>query len=457
MTVIECSNKKKYQQNNISTMMLSSAPSTDNEYLNGKRDTSTHNEDEEQERLSSDLALFLSNPNLKSGLSDGSLDLTSLSSVVENELNTLEHDCIEIYRKHSSEISSLRSEIEVCDGVLANLQEMLLGFQADLGGLSGDIRALQDQSRTLGIRLRNRRNAEASLRLFLEKVVIPPNLADVICHGIVDDLFLECVKELQKKYHYVHNTKVDSNPNSTDDSNKSSEQLSSEDALGIVPPQQTISGNEMKYHIQKLRLRAVTRTREYFLSKILELRRPKTNVRMIQVNALLKYAALNDFLQEAAPEIYSEVREIYVESMGRTLGALFRTYMAQLSRLDSKIATRYDLIAIEDANLRDVFSSKVVNLSKNWDTFFLGDRAAVLDSIVYTSALDGNNLKSASEDVSLGPILAHVAQAEGLKYPCKFYIMFYPTTCLSSCKMIITEISNFIAFLIFCSLSPLFV
>jgi hypothetical protein len=46
-------------------------------------------------------------------------------------------------------------ELDHCDGILRGLQEMLLGFQADLGGLSGDIRQLQQTSKRLGVQLQN--------------------------------------------------------------------------------------------------------------------------------------------------------------------------------------------------------------------------------------------------------------------------------------------------------------
>jgi len=333
---------------------------------------------EDEERLSSDLAVFISNPSLTEKLTDGSLDLASYSAVVESELTTLERDCIAIYRDKADEIMTLREEIENCDGVLASLQEMLLGFQADLGGLSGDIRSLQDQSRTLGTKLRNRRDAEAGLRRFLQRVVIPPTLAEVICYAEVDSNFVACVEELNAKYAYVHRGGEDV-----------------QDSAGI-PPRDTISGKEMMSHIEKLRIRAISRSRDYFLDKISELRKSKTNVRMIQVNSLLKYSTLNDFLSDAAPGIYSEVRDVYIESMCKILYALFRTYQAQLARLDAKIASRNDLIAVENVILKDVFSTKV-NFVKKGDVFFLGDRVNVLD-------LDNNNAR---------PIVAHVAIAEG--------------------------------------------
>lgn len=153
-----------------------------------------NNNNDESERLSSDLALFLSNPTLRESLANGSLDLASYSQTIESELELLEADCIAIYRENSSTIASLRVEMDECDVVLAGLQELLLGFQADLGGLSGDIKALQEQSRTLGV----------GLRSFLERVVIPPNLAEIICSGDIDATFLQCVQDLETKYQYLH-------------------------------------------------------------------------------------------------------------------------------------------------------------------------------------------------------------------------------------------------------------
>lgn len=345
----------------------------------------------DQERLAQDLALFLSNPTLRSALADGSLDLASYSSTVEAELATLESECIGIYRANAGNLSHLRTEMDECDAVLASLQELLLGFQADLAGLSGDIKSLQDQSRTLSVQLKNRRDAELGLRGFLERIVVPPQLADTICTGGVDDRFVDCVRELEEKYSYVHLGK------STDPAEL---ELMERTSSGI-PPATTVAGKEMQAHILKLRLTAVVRSREYFLAKIAELARPRTNVRMIQVNQLLRYGDLNDFLLTAAPDVYQEVRDVYIESMGKTLHALFRTYAAQLSRLDSRIANRNDLIAIDDATLRDAFSTKV-NMAKRADAFCLADRVNVLEM---ATAADRQ------------PILAHVALAEGERYP----------------------------------------
>ena len=252
----------------------------------------------EEERLSSDLATFLSNPSLKAALADGSLKLDQYSVTVEQELHELESQCIDVYRNKAKEIASLRQELESCDAVLGALQEMLLGFQADLGGLSGDIRSLQEKSRTLGVQLRNRRMADDGLREFLRHIVIAPGLAHVICRGPVNTTFLQSVHELNRIHADVHD--------------KEPKEWSCD-----TPSSQTVAGHEMKDHVHKLRLVAVSRIRDYFLGQIALLRRPQTNVRMIQVHGLLKYADLQDFLEEASPEVATEIYNVYVESMGK--------------------------------------------------------------------------------------------------------------------------------------------
>ena len=364
------------------------------------RTGSSLSEQDESERLSADLALFLSDPNLQSALADGSLDLSSYSSTINSELATLERECIALHRQAAPDIRVLREEMDVCDSILAGLHEMLLGFQADLSGLSGDIRQLQDQSRSLAVQVDNRRDAEEGLRLFLERIVVPPNLAHVICRGEVDEIFLECVKDLEEKFAYVQLTEHNLNDHDCSDPGLIS-------SAGI-PPASTVAGKEMVEHLSKLRLQAIDRTRAYFLKVMKQLRRPKTHVRMIQSHALLKYEYLVDFLLVASPVVQAELRDVYVESMSRTVHSLFRTYHKQLLLLDMRLATRADLIAVEEAALRDTFSTKV-NMRKRGDAFALGDRAKVLDGAITAEA--GGYVATAST-----PINAHLALMNGDKY-----------------------------------------
>ena len=91
------------------------------------RSTSSSGTNEsESERLSQDLAIFLSNPALSSKLTDGSLNLASYSSTINSELAVLEKECIQLHRSAEDDVKVLRDEMGVCDEILAGLQEMLL-------------------------------------------------------------------------------------------------------------------------------------------------------------------------------------------------------------------------------------------------------------------------------------------------------------------------------------------
>ena len=197
------------------------------------------------DQLSEDLALFLENPSLRAALADGSLDLASYSSTVEKELHELEGECINQYRSKATEITSLKNDLQECQTVLASLNEMLLGFQADLGGLSGEIRQLQEKSRALDVQLRNRKKAEAGIRDFLKHVVVAPNLAHAITTGSVNPVFLDAVQELNQIYKDCKSTEE------------------KEWTCGLRPAD-TVAGKEMQTKVEALRMLGKSILQEYF-------------------------------------------------------------------------------------------------------------------------------------------------------------------------------------------------
>jgi vacuolar protein sorting-associated protein 52 len=66
------------------------------------------------------------------------------------------------YMENSQQVLDLHKQMQDCDAVLARMQEMLLGFQADLGGISEEIKYLQDESLSMSICLKNKKAAGGS-------------------------------------------------------------------------------------------------------------------------------------------------------------------------------------------------------------------------------------------------------------------------------------------------------
>ena len=50
---------------------------------------------------------------------------------------------------------------------------------------------------------------------------------------------------------------------------------------------------------------------------------------------------------------------MYIDSMGRTLYNLFRNYNMQLTKLELVVATKQNLVAVEEAALKSMFTQKV--------------------------------------------------------------------------------------------------
>ena len=276
----------------------------------------------------------------------------------------------------------LHQQMQGCDAVLARMQEMLLGFQADLGGISEEIRNLQDQSYTMSIKLKNRRAAEEKIQTFLHNCTPDPELAESIASPVVDEDFLRAVISLHNKFFYLQQSEAPTDGSS----------------MGIVPFE-TYAGRALIPELERLKMKSINKTKDYFIHQISAIKRPKTNIQMLQQSGLVKYAPLFEFLQEEAPNIAEDIRNLYIETMGKTVYNLFKNYHAQLSKLVDAVGTsKLELIAVEESNLKSMFTSKV-DMSKRQDPFSLGERNKIL------------------EDVESEPILVHIAIAEGMKFP----------------------------------------
>ena len=63
-----------------------------------------------------------------------------------------------------------------------------------------------------------------------------------------------------------------------------------------------------------LRLMTVRKLRDFVLSQVYSLRKPKTNIQILQHNVLIKYASFNKFLFVHAPVFAMEIRDHYVSN-----------------------------------------------------------------------------------------------------------------------------------------------
>ncbi|KAG5564773.1 hypothetical protein RHGRI_000845 [Rhododendron griersonianum] len=239
---------------------------------------------------------------------------------VENNLRQVELDSIQDYINESDNLVSLHDQIRDCDIILSQMETLLGGFQVEIGSISSDIKILQEKSMDMGLKLKNRKVAESKLAKFVEDIIIPPRMIDIIVDGEVSEEYTKTLESLSKKLKFVE---VDP-------------MLKTSKALKDVQPE-----------LERLRQKAVSKVFEFIVQKLYALRKPKTNIQILQQSVLLKYKAYRyiiSFLKEHGKEVYTEVRAAYVDTMNKVLSAHFRAYIQALEKLQLDIATSSDLI-----------------------------------------------------------------------------------------------------------------
>jgi vacuolar protein sorting-associated protein 52 len=245
------------------------------------------------EGIDEDLAAFQEDEMVQQALKRG-VDLKKYGRELEKDLNHAELDSVRNYINLFEKYNYQYQEMQECDRVLARMEEMLHGFQADLGEISSEIKHLQEDSISMSIKLKNRRTVEEKLRIFLDKSSLPPFVLKNIMSSQVNDGFLNAVVILGKRLNYFELQQPAADGSSLD-----------------LLPSETGCGRSLVSEFEKLKVKAVAKSREYFLNQLNAIRKPKTNISIVQQNSLLKYAPLFHFLNREQPSVADEIRSSF--------------------------------------------------------------------------------------------------------------------------------------------------
>ncbi|XP_010553243.1 PREDICTED: vacuolar protein sorting-associated protein 52 A-like [Tarenaya hassleriana] len=290
---------------------------------------------------------------------------------VENNLRKVELESIQDYIKESDNLVSLHDQIRDCDNILSQMESLLSGFQEEIGSISSDIKILQEKSMDMGLRLKNRRVAESRLAKFVEDIIIPPKMIDVIVDGEVNEDYMRTLEILSKKLKFTEMDHV----------------VKSSKALKDVEPE-----------LEKLRQKAISKVYDFIVQKLIALRKPKTNIQILQQSVLLKYKYIISFLKEHGKEVFMNVRAAYVDTMNKVLSAHFRAYIQALEKLQLDIAASNDLIGIETRST-GLFSIVREPLKNRSAVFALGERISIL------------------KEIDQPALIPHIVEASSIKYP----------------------------------------
>uniref|UniRef100_A0A7S0WFJ8 Vacuolar protein sorting-associated protein 52 homolog n=1 Tax=Pyramimonas obovata TaxID=1411642 RepID=A0A7S0WFJ8_9CHLO len=294
---------------------------------------------------------------------------------VDTRLRQVELDSIQDYIHESDNLVELHQQIKACDTILEEMEDLLGGFQSDLGNISTEIKTLQEQSLTMSIKLRNRKTAEAELGQFVEGLTVPPRLVTDILDRDVSEDYLTYLVALRHRLEFCSNNEL---------ARKAA-------ALQDVEPE-----------LDRLRLKATGRVREALLQKFNLLRRPKTNYQILQQSVLLKFKSFAAFLKDHGPEVFTEVRAAYVDTMSRIYRRQFGAYLSSLLRVNAEVASSADLIGAEETAVTGLFARArdAITRPDRVSVFALGGREAVLTHLDATP-----------------PLVSHTLAAAGTRYP----------------------------------------
>ncbi|CAM4565131.1 unnamed protein product [Lepidochelys kempii] len=315
------------------------------------------------------------------------VDLRQYSKQVELELQHIEHASIRDYIKESKNITSLHNQITACDAILERMEQMLSSFQCDLSSISCEIQTLQEQSVAMNLRLKNRQAVRSQLSQLVDELVVPAAMISTILEApVTEQDFLEQLHELNNKMNYVK-----------------------EQAF-----RETMACTDVHHVLDRLKVKAVTKIREFVLQKVYSFRKPMTNYQIPQ-NALLKYRFFYQFLLGNERSVAQELREQYVETMSKIYLSYFKSYTSRLMKIQyEEVAEKDDLMGVEDTAKKDILAPCA------WTTAFPGTLQGKGPSLknrntIFTLGNRGSVIGGAELE---GPIIVpHAAQKSDVRYP----------------------------------------
>ncbi|KAM9775898.1 vacuolar protein sorting-associated protein 52 homolog isoform 2-T2 [Syngnathus typhle] len=252
------------------------------------------------------------------------------------------------------------------------MEEMLSGFQSDLSSISGEIHTLQQQSLSMNVRLKNRQAVRGQLSQLVDELLVPGAMISAILDTpVTEQDFVEQLHELNGKINLAKELSF----------------------------RETLACSDVQDIVDRLKVKAVWKIREFILQKIYSFRKPMTNYQIPQ-NTLLKYRFFYQFLLANERTVAKEVRDDYVDTMSKIYFSYFKSYSSRLLKVQyEEVADKDDLMGVEDTAKKGFFSKP--SLKSRNTIFTLGQRGTIL-----------------SPPELEGPILVpHTAQRGDSRYP----------------------------------------
>jgi hypothetical protein len=177
----------------------------------------------------------------------------------------------------------------------------------------------------MSIRLKNRRAVEEKLHRFLDNASVLPQVSSSIVSQNVNEGFLEAVVTMSRKLKYLEQPTAAADGSSID-----------------VAPVDTCYGRTILPDLERLKVKAVGKIKDYFTSQFNSIRKPKTNIQMLQQNSWVKYSKLFVFVQHEAPSVAEDLRYLALSSSPLSLSQAPFCHVLYCTDIDRFTWKRWD-------------------------------------------------------------------------------------------------------------------
>ncbi|RCV42396.1 hypothetical protein SETIT_9G213400v2 [Setaria italica] len=274
------------------------------------------------------------------------------------------------YIEDNDSLALLHDQIHECDIILSQIGSILSGFQVHIGSISSEIRSLQVKSLDISVKLKNRKLVETKLAGFVEEIIAPPGLVDILVNGEVNDGYAKSLEILSKKLKFVQVNPL----------------INASKAL-----------KDIKQELERLRQKALSKVSSHIIEIFFAMRKPGTNIQILQQNLLQKHRYLVLFLKEHGSRTYGDLCASYVDTMNKVLSTYFRVYVEALERLKLDIGASSDLTGY--TSIIDIITRGREHLRDHRFIFSLGERANIL------------------KEIDQPGLVPHIPQVNSRKYP----------------------------------------
>lgn len=266
---------------------------------------------------------------------ESELDIRSYTQKIKEELTKLEDQCLSDYMAVTNNVATLYEELEKSERVLDKIDTVVDNFQHTLTDISEEVSKLQQASEAHNISLKNRRNLEETIHEYLECILLPEELIDELCNREIDADQRAYLANLDRFNKMLTKSRT--------------AEVADSQALEEVMPE-----------MEKLKFKVISRARNYLISKLNNLRKPKSNFQIYQESVLLKFKPMVSFLREHSMDTYIELTNIYAEVMDQVYYSHLRQYFTDTAKFIKKVSKGTDLLFSEKQGLQKSDSSSAV-------------------------------------------------------------------------------------------------